>query len=67
MRPQVIAKEIQTVVINESVASDFSLPINVKSETKAFSKVDIRSQTSEKVVNIGFKFETNIDYFFRGL
>ena len=54
-KPQVIAKEIQTVVINESVASDFSLPINVKSETKAFSKVDIRSQTSEKVVNIGFK------------
>ena len=54
-KPQVLAKEIQTVVVNESVASDFSLPINVKSETKAFSKVDIRSQTSEKVVNIGFK------------
>ena len=54
-KPQVLPKEIQTVVVNESVASDFSLPISIKSETKAFSKVDIRSQTSEKVVNIGFE------------
>ena len=27
----------------------------LKVKTKAFSKVDIRSQTSEKIVNIGFK------------
>ncbi|MAK16522.1 MAG: hypothetical protein CMQ70_00960 [Gammaproteobacteria bacterium] len=45
-------KEI--VLVNSSKAVDYKLPVTVKAESQAFSKVDVRSQTSEKVLKIGF-------------
>lgn len=47
-----ITKEV--VLVNNSKAVDYKLPVTVKAESQAFSKVDVRSQTSEKVVKIGF-------------
>ena len=47
-----VTKEV--VLVNNSKAVDYKLPVTVKAESQAFSKVDVRSQTSEKVVNIGF-------------
>ena len=46
--------EKESVLVNASSAKDFRLPITVKAESQAFSKVDIRSQTSEKIVNIAY-------------
>ena len=46
--------EKESVLVNASTAKDFRLPITVKAESQAFSKVDIRSQTSEKIVNIAY-------------
>lgn len=48
-----VEKEI--VLVAQSEARDFSLPVTVKAESQAFSKVDIRSQTSEKIVNIAYE------------
>ena len=39
----------QTVLTSYSVAKDYQLPIYSKIESEAFSKVDLRSQTSERV------------------
>ena len=47
-----ITKEV--VLVNNSKAVDYKLPVTVKAESQAFSKVDVRSQTSEKIVKIGF-------------
>ena len=47
-----VTKEV--VLVNNSKAVDYKLPVTVKAESQAFSKVDVKSQTSEKVVNIGF-------------
>ena len=47
-----VTKEV--VLVNNSKAVDYKLPVTVKAESQAFSKVDVRSQTSEKVVNISF-------------
>ena len=47
-----VTKEV--VLVNNSKAVDYKLPVTVKAESQAFSKVDVRSQTSEKVINIGF-------------
>ena len=47
-----VTKEV--VLVNNSKAVDYKLPVTVKAESQAFSKVDVRSQTSEKVVKIGF-------------
>jgi len=47
--------EKEVVLVVQSEAKDFSLPVTVKAESQAFSKVDIRSQTSEKVVNIAYE------------
>ena len=54
--PKVFEPEIknQKVITINSLAQDFSLPITVKGESQAFSKVDIKSQTSEKVTKINF-------------
>ncbi len=54
--PEVFEPEIknQKVVTINSIAQDFSLPITVKGESQAFSKVDIKAQTSEKVTKINF-------------
>ena len=54
--PEIFEPEIknQKVVTINSIAQDFSLPITVKGESQAFSKVDIKSQTSEKVTKINF-------------
>lgn len=46
--------EKETVLVNASVAQEFSLPVLVKAESQAFSKVDIRAQTSEKIVDIAY-------------
>jgi multidrug efflux pump subunit AcrA (membrane-fusion protein) len=46
--------EQEIVLVNASVAQDFSLPVLVKAESQAFSKVDIRAQTSEKIVDIAY-------------
>ena len=46
--------EKETVLVIASVAQDFSLPVLVKAESQAFSKVDIRAQTSEKIVDIAY-------------
>ena len=45
--PEVFEPEIknQKVVTINSIAQDFSLPITVKGESQAFSKVDIKAQT----------------------
>ena len=47
--------EKEVVLVAQSEARDFSLPVTVKAESQAFSKVDIRSQTSEKIVNIAYE------------
>ena len=47
-----VSKEV--VLINNSKAVDYRLPVTVKAESQAFSKVDVKSQTSEKVVEVGF-------------
>ena len=39
----------QTVLTSYSVAKDYQLPIYSKIESEAFSKIDLRSQTSERV------------------
>ena len=44
----------EVVLVNTSKASDYRLPVTVKAESQAFSKVDVRSQTSEKIINIAF-------------
>ena len=46
--------EKETVLVNASVAQEFSLPVLVKAESQAFSKVDIRAQTSEKIVDVAY-------------
>ena len=38
----------ESVLVSKSEAIDFRLPITVKAESQAFSKADIKSQTSEK-------------------
>jgi len=43
-----------TVLTTNSSARDYSLPILSKSESEAFSKIDVRSQTSEKIIDINF-------------
>ena len=48
-----VEKEVVLVAVSE--AKDFSLPVTVKAESQAFSKVDIRSQTSEKIVKIAYQ------------
>ena len=54
--PELYEPEIQNqkVIAINSNAQDFSLPITVKGESQAFSKVDIKAQTSEKVTKINF-------------
>jgi len=54
--PEVFEPEVknQKVITINSNAQDFSLPITVKGESQAFSKVDIKAQTSEKVIKINF-------------
>ena len=54
--PKVFEPEVknQKVITVNSVAQNFSLPITVKGESQAFSKVDIKAQTSEKVTKINF-------------
>ena len=47
--------EKEVVLVTQSEARNFSLPVTVKAESQAFSKVDIRSQTSEKIVNIAYE------------
>ena len=47
-----VSKEV--VLVNNSKAVDYRLPVTVKAESQAFSKVDVKSQTSEKVVEVGF-------------
>ena len=44
-----------TVLTSNSIAQDYSLPITSKSESEAFSKIDLKSQTSEKIVKVNFK------------
>ena len=44
----------EVVLVNKSKAVDYRLPVTMKAESQAFSKVDVRSQTSEKVVKVGF-------------
>lgn len=44
----------QKVITINSIAQDFSVPVTVKGESQAFSKVDIKAQTSEKVLKINF-------------
>ena len=47
--------EKEVVLVTQSEARNFSLPVTVKAESQAFSKVDIRAQTSEKIVNIAYE------------
>ena len=50
-----IAPETKEVVlVNNSKASDHRLPVTIKAESQAFSKVNVRSQTSEKIIKIAF-------------
>jgi len=44
-----------TVLTKNSSSVDYQLPIYTKSESEAFSKVLIKSQTSEKIIKIHFK------------
>ena len=44
----------EVVLVNNSKAVDYRLPVTIKAESQAFSKVDVRSQTSEKVVKVDF-------------
>ena len=53
-KPEVRDVEKQTVLTVNSEAQDYSLPISIQSISEAFSKVDLRSQTSEKVKKIHF-------------
>ncbi len=46
--------EKESVLVSVSEAKDFRLPITVKAESQAFSKVDIKSQTSEKIINVAY-------------
>ena len=43
-----------TVLTKNSSATDYRLPIYTKSESEAFSKVEVKSQTSEKIINMHF-------------
>ena len=51
---QIKPKELQTVYVKNSVAQNFRLPIILKSETQDFSKADIKSQRSEKIISVNF-------------
>lgn len=46
--------EKEVVLVNKSSATDYSLPVTIKAESRAFSKVDLRSQTSENIVSVPF-------------
>ena len=53
-KPEIRDVEKQTVLTINSEAQDYSLPISIQSISEAFSKVELRSQTSEKVKKINF-------------
>ena len=53
-KPEIRDVEKQTVLTVNSEAQNYSLPISIQSISEAFSKVDLRSQTSEKVKKIYF-------------